>query len=58
MRLSQSGDLKLTFKLTDLHLHVKGHQRQKVRLATKLFSCTVAKVIQYHGDKNALLPSN
>lgn len=46
MRLSQSGDLKLTFKLTDLHLHAKGHQRQKVRLATQLFSRTVAKAIQ------------
>lgn len=58
MKLSHSGDLKLTFKLTELHLHAKGYQRQKVRLATQLFSRTVAKDIQYYGDKNALLPSN
>jgi len=45
MRLSQSGDLKLTFKLTELHLHAKGYQRQKVKLATQLFSRTVAKAI-------------
>ncbi|KAF0703709.1 Uncharacterized protein FWK35_00029770, partial [Aphis craccivora] len=58
MRLSQSGDLMLTFKLTELHLRAKGHQRQKVRLTTQLFSHTVAKAFQYYGDKNALLPSN
>ncbi|KAL4104542.1 hypothetical protein QTP88_019837 [Uroleucon formosanum] len=29
MTLSRSGDLKLTFKLTDLYLHAKGYQRQK-----------------------------
>jgi len=58
MRLSHRGDLKLTFKLTELHLHAKGHQHQKVRLATQLFSRTMAKAIQYYGDKNALSPSN
>lgn len=41
----QSGDLKITHKISAHNLSVVGAERQKVKLATKLFSHTVAQAI-------------
>lgn len=40
-----SKDLTITHKISASHLQVTGPQRQKVKMATKLFSHTVAQAI-------------
>ena len=41
------SELKILFKLTRAHLDCVGSQRQNVRLATQLFSMSVAKAFLY-----------
>lgn len=41
----QSNDLKITHKISAQNLSVVGAERQKVKLATKLFSHTIAQSI-------------
>ena len=41
------SELKICFKLTQAHLDCVGSQRQNVRLATQLFSKSVAKAFLY-----------
>ena len=40
-----SADLTITNKISPSYLHVTGAQRQKVKMATKLFSHTIAQAI-------------
>lgn len=47
-------DLKITYKITPLHLQVQGADRQKVHLATKLFSNNVADSLVWCGEKGYL----
>ena len=42
---SELGDLRLCPKLSDQHVQVQGHDRQRVKLATQLFSDTVSKAL-------------
>jgi len=49
-----SGDLKLAYRLTERHLEVQGCGRMNVKLASQVFSDTVAKAIAYCGEKNYL----
>ena len=42
---SELGDLKFCPKLSDQHVQVQGHDRQRVKLATQLFSDTVSKAL-------------
>lgn len=51
LQLGASSDLKCAFKLTDEHLNCYGTRRQKVKLATQLFSRTNAKAIECCGRK-------
>lgn len=46
-----SGDLKIAFKLSRIHLDVKGTQRQNVKLATQIFSATNASAIEWCGSR-------
>lgn len=53
-----SSDLTITHKISSRHLQVNGCERQNVKMATKLFSHTIAQAIQraasmgYLGGKN------
>ncbi|CAI6361011.1 unnamed protein product [Macrosiphum euphorbiae] len=53
-----SGDLKLAYRLTERHLEVQGCGRMNVKLASQVFSDTVAKAIAYCGEKNYLDKQN
>ena len=41
------GTLKLCPKLSDIHINVRGHDRQRVKYATQLFSQTVGKALKF-----------
>ena len=43
LEANSGGVYKTLFKLTQNHIHLTGHQKQRVRLATQLFSRSVAK---------------
>ncbi len=51
----EDSDLKLCHKLTNTHLTVSGTERQKVRLATELFSDSVANAILEYFPENSEL---
>lgn len=53
-----SGDLKIAFNLSRLHLDVKGNQRQSVKLAAQVFSNRNAKAIEYCGKQKFLSHNN
>lgn len=46
LRETKKSDASITYKLSDEHLSVKGAGRQKVKLATQLFSNTTASAIK------------
>lgn len=50
----QSGDVKLTHKLTQRYLDVRGNERQKVKFAVQCLSHTVAQVIRWCGQNNLM----
>ena len=41
------GTLKLCPKLSEIHINVHGHDRQRVKYATQLFSQTVGKALKF-----------
>ncbi len=45
--LSDSYELKIAFKISDIHIHCKGSARQRVRTAAQLLSLTTAKALTY-----------
>lgn len=45
-----SGDVSITHKISEVNLTVAGAKRQNVKLATKLFSHTVAQAISGAGS--------
>jgi hypothetical protein len=47
IKIQESSDLQLTFKLTNKHLNLSKRQRMNVRKAFELFSATVAKALEY-----------
>lgn len=51
MSFSSQKYLSITYKISAESLNVKGAGRQKVKLATKLFSQTVSAAIKWCGDK-------
>lgn len=50
----QKGDFKLTPKVSEANLQVKGPQRQKVKVAAHLLSGTMAKSLEYLGSQGIL----
>lgn len=52
--LLNSGDMKIAFNLTRMHLDVKNSQRQSVKLAAQVFSRRNAKAIEYCDKKGFL----
>lgn len=48
---SVNHDYKLAYKLSERHLTVEGTTRMNVKLATQLFSNTVAKAISFCGEQ-------
>jgi len=53
-----SSDLSVSFKINKTFLTVKGIQRQKVKLATKLFSHTISKTISRCAEQGGLKNEN
>ena len=47
---ADSGELKMAFRLTDMHLYCKDSQKQNVRTACQLLSHTVSEAIKYGKD--------
>lgn len=47
-------DLSCVHKVTDRHLNAIGSQRQNLKLATQVFSNSMAKAISYLGQKHLL----
>ena len=45
----------LAYKLSEMHLNVSGHQRQRVKFATQLLSNTCSSSISYLGEKGLLV---
>lgn len=53
-----SGELKIAFNLTKVHLDAKGNQRQSVKLAAQVFSRRNAKAIEYCAKEKLLTNEN
>jgi len=53
-----NGDLSCVHKVTDRHLNDIGSQRQNVKLATQVFSNSMAKALFYLGQKHLLQFTN
>lgn len=53
-----TSDLTISYKISRDSLNVKGAARQKVKLATKLFSHTIAMAISRCGSTGALKQPN
>lgn len=49
--IRSKADFKVTHKLSEKHIEVKGPQRMKVKLAAQLLSDTTAKALMYFGEK-------
>ncbi|KAL1487917.1 hypothetical protein ABEB36_015302 [Hypothenemus hampei] len=58
MDVSSTSDLKITHKISKQSLNVQGTERQKVKLATKLFSHTISMAISRCGTKGLLKQQN
>jgi predicted small secreted protein len=58
LKISDSSNLKIVYKITQHMLDVKGSQRQKVSTAAKLLSETTANVIKYCGDNKLISDPN
>jgi hypothetical protein len=58
LKISDSSNLKIGYKITQHMLDVKGSQRQKVSTAAKLLSETTANVIKYCGDNKLISDPN
>lgn len=56
LKETNGKDLIIAHKLTDLHLTVKNAGRQKVKLATQLFSHTNSKAVLRMGDLGMFSP--
>lgn len=56
--LKDGKELKLCPKLKPIHLTCQGSMRQRVCLATQLFSHTVAKALLFHQGKEGEIKSN
>lgn len=50
LSLTDNTDLKITHKISHENLNVTGAARQKVKLATKLFSHTVSAAVRWCGN--------
>jgi len=57
IEISPQG-LKLPYKLSHSYLNCTGPMRQKVKLASQLFSNTVSTAVAYAGQKGAIKNSN
>lgn len=55
---SQTGDMKMTHKLSFVNLEVKGTERQNVKTAAHLLSNSVGKALLYMGQKGKLTSNN
>ena len=52
--ISDNGDFRICPELSEMHINVKGNDRQRVRPATQLFSDTVSKALLFKfGDTYA-----
>lgn len=58
LKTNDKSDLSVAFKISLANLNVKGAERQKVKLATKLFSHTISKAIYRAGSLGELSTPN
>lgn len=58
MDKTKDCDLNIAYKITDRHMNVKGAERQKVKLATQLFSHTNSCALKRLGNMNLIESQN